>query len=135
MGHKFSVGQDVYYKSPVKHSAAPSVLRKLKLLSGSEFGSVSTENLSVNRALSIILSFLLMGTNTLAKAESLSREELVSQGQKFAVLVCAACHVVATDQRSPPILRTPGPTFDAIANKPETSETSLRTFLLTTHGK
>jgi len=89
----------------------------------------------VNRILSIILSFLLVGTCTLAKAESLSREELVSQGRKFAVLVCAACHVVATDQRSPPILRTPGPTFDAIANKPETTETLLRTFLLTTHGK
>jgi len=100
-----------------------------------ELGSVSTENLSVNRTLSIIFSFLLMGTYMLAKAESLSREELVSQGRKFAVLVCAACHVVATDQRSPPILRTPGPTFDAIANKPETTETSLRTFLLTTHGK
>ena len=97
-----------------------------------ELGSVSTENLSVNRTLSIIFSFLLMGTYMLAKAESLSREELVSQGRKFAVLVCAA---FATDQRSPPILRTPGPTFDAIANKPETTETSLRTFLLTTHGK
>ena len=89
----------------------------------------------MNRILSIILSFLLVGTYTLAKAESLSREELVSQGQKFAVLVCSACHLVATDQRSPPILRTPGPRFDAIANKPETTETSLRTFLLTTHGK
>jgi mono/diheme cytochrome c family protein len=99
-----------------------------------ELGSVSTENLNVNRILSIILSFLFVGTYTLAKAESVSREELVSKGHQFAVLVCSACHVVATDQRSPPILSTPGPTFDAIANKPETTEASLRTFLLTTHG-
>jgi len=41
----------------------------------------------------------------------------------------------ATDQRSSPILRTPVPTFDAIANKPETTAASLRTFLFTTHGK
>jgi len=27
MGHKFSVGQDVYYKPPVKHSAAPGIYK------------------------------------------------------------------------------------------------------------
>ena len=27
MGHKFPVGQDVYYKPPVKHSAAPGIYK------------------------------------------------------------------------------------------------------------
>ena len=89
----------------------------------------------MDKPLSIILFFVLISGCTLAKAQSPSHEALVSQGHRFAILVCSACHVVATDQRSSPILRTPGPTFDAIANKPETTAASLRTFLFTTHGK
>jgi hypothetical protein len=43
--------------------------------------------------------------------------------------------VVAADQEVPPILRDPAPSFDVIANKPETMADSLRTFLSTTHAK
>ena len=58
-----------------------------------------------------------------------------TRGHDFALLVCAACHVVAVDQKAPPILRTPGPSFDAIADRPGTTERSLRAFLTTTHAK
>ncbi len=87
---------------------------------------------------STILCLLLIGTCTLAKAQPPSRESReasIARGHKFALLVCSACHVVATDQPAPPILRTPGSTFDVIANKPETTEASLKIFLSTTHGK
>jgi mono/diheme cytochrome c family protein len=62
-------------------------------------------------------------------------EATPTQGHAFALLVCAACHVVASDQESPPILRNPGPNFDMIANKPTTTAESLQAFLSTTHAK
>ena len=89
----------------------------------------------MNRATSIAGSLLLIGTWTInASVPAVSEEAAASQGHRFALLACAACHVVATDQEVPPILRTPGPSFDAIANKPGTTRDSLREFLSTTHA-
>jgi len=68
-------------------------------------------------------------------AHAVSQEVAVSPGHDFALLVCAACHVVAADQKTPPILRRPGPSFDAIANKPGTTADSLKNFLATTHAE
>ncbi len=90
----------------------------------------------MNKAASIAVSLLLVGTWSIgASVHALAEEATVSRGHHFALLVCAACHVVATDQEGPPILRTPGSSFDAIANKPETTAASLRAFLTTTHAK
>jgi len=68
-------------------------------------------------------------------AQAVSQEATPSQGHAFALLVCAACHVVASDQEAPPILRIPGPSFDVIANKSGTTAESLHAFLSTTHAK
>ena len=87
---------------------------------------------SASKAASLLLAGIWFSG---ASVYALSDEATVSQGHRFALLVCAACHVVATDQEAPPILKTPGPSFDAIANRPETTEVSLRAFLKTTHGK
>jgi len=89
----------------------------------------------MNKATSIAVSLLLVGAWSTGATVALSEEETVSRGRHFALLVCAACHVVATDQEAPPILSTPGPSFDAIANRPETTVASLRAFLTTTHAK
>lgn len=90
----------------------------------------------LNKAALTAGSLLLIGTLTTgASIRALSEEAAISQGHRFALLVCAACHVVATDQGGPPILRIPGPSFDAIANKPEITAASLRAFLTTTHAK
>ena len=70
-----------------------------------------------------------------AKLSAFSEEAGVSQGRHLALLACSPCHVVAIDQEARPILRDPAPSFDLIANKPETTEESLRTFLSTTHAK
>lgn len=69
-----------------------------------------------------------------SNVHAVSQEAAVSRGRHFALLVCAACHMVAADQKAPPILRSPGPSFDAIANKPGTTADSLNTFLATTHA-
>ena len=68
-------------------------------------------------------------------AQAVSQEATPSQGHAFALLVCAACHVVASDQVAPPILRIPGPSFDVIANNSDTTAESLHAFLSTTHAK
>ena len=97
---------------------------------------INTKKGRLNKARSIAGSLLFIGTWTIgASVQALSEEAAASQERRFALLVCAACHVVATDQEVPPILRTPGPSFDAIANKPGTTGDSLRVFLSTTHAK
>jgi mono/diheme cytochrome c family protein len=90
----------------------------------------------MNRAASVTASLLLISTwSTALHAQAVSEEATPSQGHAFALLVCAACHVVASDQKAPPILRNPGPSFDAIANKPATTTESLRIFISTTHAE
>ena len=67
-------------------------------------------------------------------ANAQAGDALVARGQKFAELTCAACHVVSASQQFAPILRDPAPSFDSIANRPTTTEQSLRAFLTTTHS-
>jgi hypothetical protein len=43
--------------------------------------------------------------------------------------------VVAADQESAPILREPGPSFQAIADRSTTTSSSLRDFLTSAHTK
>jgi len=97
---------------------------------------INTRIRRLNIATSIAGFLLFIGAWTIgASIQALSEEAAVSQGHRLALLVCAACHVVARDQEAPPILRTPGPSFDAIANKPGTTGDSLKVFLSTTHAK
>ncbi len=56
-----------------------------------------------------------------------------AQGEHIARAICAACHVVASDQDFPPLLREPAPPFAEIANRPATSEQTLRRFITSTH--
>ena len=72
-------------------------------------------------------------TSVPASAADAPRGATIARGEHIARLVCSACHVVAKDQEYPPILDTPGPTFHDIANRPDTTEKSLRHFITTTH--
>ncbi|WP_330083411.1 cytochrome c [Methylocystis iwaonis] len=56
-------------------------------------------------------------------------------GHKFALQVCAACHVAAKDQTTRPILKPPAPSFLRIMRRPSVTEAFLRGFLRTPHGK
>jgi mono/diheme cytochrome c family protein len=78
-------------------------------------------------------SLLFVSASFCANAQGPSDDATLAKGRAFALLVCSACHIVAADQQFPPVLRNPGPAFDAIANKPSTTSESLRTFLSTTH--
>ena len=90
----------------------------------------------MNRVSFVTASLLLISTWTGdLHAQAVSQKATPSQGHAFALLVCAACHVVASDQEAPPILRIPGPSFDVIANNSDTTAESLHAFLSTTHAK
>ncbi len=83
---------------------------------------------------SLLLALTLAGgAARLARAQE-GQNDLAASGHDFALKVCAACHVVATDQMSPPILKPPAPSFLALVRHGDISETSLRKLLSTPHG-
>lgn len=55
-------------------------------------------------------------------------------GKALATLVCAACHIVSSDQPTEPVLRPPAPDFRDIARRPGTTDAGLREFLARPHG-
>jgi mono/diheme cytochrome c family protein len=55
-------------------------------------------------------------------------------GRALSLKLCTPCHVVTPDQELPPILRPPAPSFRMIANRPGTTDESLRRFLTETHA-
>jgi mono/diheme cytochrome c family protein len=69
----------------------------------------------------------------LASAGGIPYDFSVARGEHIARIVCSACHVVATDQEYPPILKKPAPDFREIANRPGTSAESLQHFIMNTH--
>lgn len=68
-----------------------------------------------------------------ASSAGVARTPELARGEHIARLVCSACHVVATDQEFPPILKEATPTFAEIANRPGVTAVSLRRFVATTH--
>jgi mono/diheme cytochrome c family protein len=60
-----------------------------------------------------------------AGAQSRSDESTIRAGHNIAVTACIACHVVSRDQDLKPVLGPGIPSFDAIANRPETTVESL----------
>jgi mono/diheme cytochrome c family protein len=55
-----------------------------------------------------------------------------SNGERLAMRWCAACHVVASDQRE---ANADAPPFEEIAKRPNFGESGLVTFLLDPHAK
>ncbi len=68
-----------------------------------------------------------------ASAQQASVADDVREGHRLAILICAYCHMAATDQADKPILQPPGPPFASIAQRKDVSADSLRSFLTTTH--
>ncbi len=68
-----------------------------------------------------------------AWAEEGGNADDVQAGHKLAILVCANCHVAASDQPSQPILRPPAPSFESIAQRESVNAAWLQDFMKTTH--
>ena len=58
-------------------------------------------------------------------------EDEVQKGHQLAAAICAICHVAAADQRYPPIMKPPAPSFGSIAQRMDAE--SLTKFIATTH--
>ncbi|MGA3398832.1 MAG: c-type cytochrome [Acetobacteraceae bacterium] len=74
-----------------------------------------------------------LATASPAPAQPTAASETVV-GHDLAILICAACHVVAPDQHTAPTLKQPAPDFHAIANRPATTDSTLHDFMLKPHG-
>lgn len=80
----------------------------------------------MSRIVAALLSFLvLIGLSTAGWGG-------VADGEKLAKRWCAACHVVAADQK---IGNTQAPAFSTIAKKPGFGSAALALFLLTPHPR
>ncbi len=73
-----------------------------------------------------------LGTRAAAAADTATDAKIV-RGRQIASQVCSACHVVAADQKSLPMLVPPAAPFLEIANRPDATPASLRRFVATTH--
>jgi len=100
--------------------------RVRKILDASAFGPAWAV------AGALLAAFCGLGGWARAQAQS-PQGSAVTRGGDLARLVCSDCHVVASDQDFPPVLQPPAPSFLDIANRPGTTATSLRQFILTTH--
>lgn len=63
-----------------------------------------------------------------------AQQATAPDGHRLALRLCGPCHVVASDQEAPPILREPAETFVSIANRKGITSDWLRVFLRSTHG-
>jgi mono/diheme cytochrome c family protein len=81
----------------------------------------------------ILLTAALVPWTVKAENAAASPSAQMRRGESVAQLKCSACHVVAEKQKYPPFLDDPAPSFQSIANRPQTSEAALRHFVATTH--
>jgi mono/diheme cytochrome c family protein len=83
----------------------------------------------------VATGFMLFGTlATGAAAQENAHAGNAQAGREFARYNCDACHIVATNQDLRPLIGGYAPSFMSIANKPDTTEASLRAFLSHTHA-
>jgi mono/diheme cytochrome c family protein len=80
----------------------------------------------MSRIIAALLSFMAMGLLPTAASAG------VADGEKLAKRWCAACHVVASDQKSG---STQAPAFSTVAAKPGFTAAALALFLLEPHPK
>jgi len=66
-------------------------------------------------------------------AQETNVAQTARKGHDLAAIICANCHVAAADQRFMPVLNPPAPSFETIAQRPDTNADSLQKFMTTTH--
>lgn len=68
-----------------------------------------------------------------ASAQDGNSADEVRKGHDLAAVLCANCHVAASDQRFAPILDPPAAPFAEIAQRKDITADSLEKFMMTTH--
>ena len=82
-------------------------------------------------ALALVASLGDFAGLALAKDADVAKD--VREGHHLAIVVCANCHVVASDQPYEPILRPLAPSFESIAQRRAINAEVLRNYLNTLH--
>lgn len=77
---------------------------------------------------------LLAASAGAASAQQATDRGSATAGREVALYNCDSCHVVATNQELRPLIGNYAPSFFDIANKPTTTEASLRAFLSHKHA-
>ena len=96
--------------------------------------ALSSGATAICTSVSFALTLAVVVTLSLASAaQAQAPDSDIEKGRTLALRACGPCHVVGVSQEFAPILRRPGPRFDAIAAKPTTTAESLENFLTTTH--
>ncbi len=83
----------------------------------------------MNRIFIAAVAGLTVTLASMANAE----DARVTTGRQLALEVCSVCHVVAPDQPFAPRLDQRTPSFEEIANRPDTSAEFISHFIKTTH--
>jgi mono/diheme cytochrome c family protein len=68
-----------------------------------------------------------------AGAQNLPHPPDPQAGQRLAMRVCDACHIVAPHQELSPLVPNYGPSWFDVANRPDTTAQSLEAFLARPH--
>jgi hypothetical protein len=68
-----------------------------------------------------------------ASAQEASSADDLRKDHQLAIMVCAFCHVAASDQAHMPILNPPAPSFESIAQRRDLTADWLEKFISTTH--
>src|SRR5277367_462893 len=81
-----------------------------------------------------ILLLIFWMTGSSAWGQVVGTTDDVQKGHHLAILLCEGCHLVAPDQPyAPTFLQPAAPSFQSIAQRPDTTVDSLRKFLTTTY--
>jgi mono/diheme cytochrome c family protein len=67
-----------------------------------------------------------------ARAQMVNSADTARRGHDLAAVACANCHQVAVDQRAVPVLASPAPSFDSIAQRPDVGADVLEQFITST---
>jgi mono/diheme cytochrome c family protein len=74
--------------------------------------------------------FIIWSASFSALAQAVDTDDDVTRGHHLAIMLCADCHVVASDQPYPPTLDPPAQSFRSIAQRPATTFDSVCSFLM-----
>jgi cytochrome c1 len=67
-----------------------------------------------------------------AGAQMVNSAHTARKGHDLATIACSHCHQVSFDQRATPVLATPAPSFDSIAQRPDINADVLEHFISST---
>lgn len=79
--------------------------------------------------------YLIVAIISGAWAQPAATADSATRGKSLALLGCAYCHIVETDQKIKRLIDIPLPTFQEVADDPSTTAESLRKFLRTQHSE